>query len=469
MTARSMAAAFFVALMLLPATALAVAAHVELLDLTGHWAGWTAIGVFAVAYMFVIGEETLGLRKSMPVLVGAGVIWFLVAWGYIQHGEPHTAEQVFRRGLEYYTELFLFLLAAMTYINAMSERGMFATLRIWLATRQFSLKTAYWIGGALAFAISPLADNLTTALLMSAVIVAVGGGNRRFVTVGCINIVVAANAGGAFSPFGDITTLLVWQRGLVDFQQFFALFLPSLVSWVIPAAILSVAVPEGMLEPQRERVVVAKGGWTISVLFLLTIASAVAFENFLNLPAAIGMMTGLGVLKLYGYFLKRAGVTHEPGYYEAANEGEAFDIFRSLERSEWDTLMFLFGILMAVSGLAAMGYLLLASELMYGQLGATTANILVGIISAVVENVPMMFTVLTMRPDMDLGQWLLVTLTTGVGGSLLSIGSAAGVAVMGQARGMYTFFAHLKWAWAIALGYAAGIWVHFTVNAGAFG
>lgn len=201
---------------------------------------------------------------------------------------------------------------------------------------------------------------------------------------------------------------------------------------------------------------------------MLTIGCAVAFENFLNLPAAIGMMTGLGMLKLYGYYLKRQGVPHQP-HHGATGEREAFDIFRSLQRAEWDTLMFLYGILMAVSGLAAMGYLILASELMYGQLGPTGANVLIGVLSAFVENVPMMFTVLGMRPDMDLGQWLLVTLTTGGGGSLLAIGSAAGIAVMGQARGAYTFLMHLKWAWAIALGYAASIWVHFTVNAAVFG
>jgi len=105
---------------------------------------------------------------------------------------------------------------------------------------------------------------------------------------------------------------------------------------------------------------------------------------------------------------------------------------------------------------------------MYGDLGATTANILVGLLSAIIDNIPVMFAVLAMMPDMDLGQWLLVTLTAGVGGSLLSIGSAAGVAVMGQARGIYTFFAHLKWIWAIALGYAASIAVHMWLNMGGF-
>jgi len=97
-------------------------------------------------------------------------------------------------------------------------------------------------------------------------------------------------------------------------------------------------------------------------------------------------------------------------------------------------------------------------------MGPTIANVLIGIISAVIDNIPVMFAVLTMFPDMSDGQWLLVTLTAGIGGSLLSIGSAAGVAVMGAARSHYTFFAHLKWTWAIALGYAAGILLHFWIN-----
>ncbi|HHJ80101.1 MAG TPA: sodium:proton antiporter, partial [Candidatus Tenderia electrophaga] len=142
-----------------------------------------------------------------------------------------------------------------------------------------------------------------------------------------------------------------------------------------------------------------------------------------------------------------------------------FDIFISVKRVEWDTLMFFYGVILCVGGLGTIGYLAMLSESMYIGLGPTWANILVGVLSAIVDNIPVMFAVLTMNPDMSHGQWLLVTLTAGVGGSLLSVGSAAGVALMGQARGMYTFFGHLKWSWAIALGYAASIWVHFLINA----
>ncbi len=129
-----------------------------------------------------------------------------------------------------------------------------------------------------------------------------------------------------------------------------------------------------------------------------------------------------------------------------------------------DTLFFFYGVIMAVGGLGFIGYLGMISATLYGDLGPTVANVMIGVISALVDNIPVMFAVLTMNPAMPDYQWLLVTLTAGVGGSLLSIGSAAGVALMGQARGQYTFLSHLKWTPAIALGYGASIWVHFLVN-----
>jgi len=123
---------------------------------------------------------------------------------------------------------------------------------------------------------------------------------------------------------------------------------------------------------------------------------------------------------------------------------------------------------MCVGGLGFLGYLSVASEIMYIDWGPTQANVAVGVLSAIVDNIPVMFAVLTMLPDMSVGQWMLVTLTAGVGGSLLSIGSAAGVALMGQARGKYTFFGHLKWTPVIALGYAASIATHMWINSSAF-
>jgi Na+/H+ antiporter NhaD/arsenite permease-like protein len=486
----------------------------EHLNLTTHWAGIAALACFVVAYVIAMAEERLQVRKSVPVLVAAIVIWILVGLAFAQNGAGEMAADLARHTLLDFAELMLFLIPAMTYVNTLEERGVFDWLRVWLIRRGPSLRALFWVSGALAFVISPIADNLTTALLMGAVAMAVGRGHPTFVVLACINVVVAANAGGAFSPFGDITTLMVWQAGKVQFAEFFAILVPSLVNWLVPAILLSFAIRGGHPTPVDERPRLEHGAFTVLALFLGTIALTVSLHNFLGLPPAVGMMGGLALLKTYSY-LENARHQGEPRLVDelddafaaadsapgangskdrlaaapasgprvvtatapvvavaptpvAAPSPKPLDIFVMLEKIEWDTLMFFYGILMAVGGLGALGYLALTSQVLYGALGPTAANVLVGILSAVIDNVPVMFAVLQMSPEMSHGQWLLVTLTTGVGGSLLSIGSAAGVALMGQARGVYTFGAHVRWAWAIALGYAASIATHLWLNSGLF-
>ncbi|ADC63642.1 sodium:proton antiporter NhaD [Allochromatium vinosum] len=455
--------------LLVPTLALASGetAALQAIDLTDHTVGYLALLIFVIAYALVMGEEFLHLRKSKPVIIAAGLIWCLIAYAYIQQGQPNLAGEAVRHTLLEYAELMLFLLVAMTYINALEERRVFDALRAWLIRKGFGFRALFWMTGTLAFFISPIADNLTTALLMCAVVMAVGGDNRTFVTLSCINIVVAANAGGAFSPFGDITTLMVWQKGVLDFFTFFKLFVPSVVNYLVPALIMSFAVPNLKPEAQEANTHMKRGARRILVLFILTIATAVSFHNFLHLPPVIGMLTGLGYLQIFGYFLRKTHHSwHKRNEDRAALVGDMtpFDVFNKVARAEWDTLLFFYGVVLCVGGLGQIGYLSFASEVMYEQWGPTLANVAVGGLSAIVDNIPVMFAVLTMMPEMNETQWLLVTLMAGVGGSLLSIGSAAGVALMGQARGTYTFFAHLEWTPAIALGFLASIVVHFWIN-----
>jgi len=458
---------FLMLAMLVPEIAFASEIAHQSIDLTSHWIGYAAIAIFVISYTLVILEEKLHLRKSKPVLLAAGLIWVLIAAYYSSHGMPHAAEVAIRHNFLEYAELFFFLLVAMTYINAMLERDVFNALRDWLVAKGFSYKTLFWLTGILAFFISPIADNLTTALIMCAVVLAVGKDEPKFIALSCINIVVGANAGGAFSPFGDITTLMVWQKGIIQFQEFFVLFIPSVVNFVIPAFIMQFAIPKGNPTAKSTSMTPIKhGGLVIVGLFILTIITAVSFHNFLHLPPVFGMMLGLAYLKFFGYYIRKSGkgeIDHSdmPTGHTISDE---FDIFDKIAKAEWDTLFFFYGVILAVGGLGFIGYLGMTSEFMYGQLGPTTANILVGLLSAIVDNIPVMFAVLTMNPEMSHSQWLLVTLTAGVGGSLLSIGSAAGVALMGQARGYYTFFSHLKWAPVIGLGYAASIYVHLLIN-----
>ena len=601
----------------LPASA-AAAAHTDpSLTMVDTAYGLTGLAIFFAAYTLVTLENRIQMRKSKPVLIAAGIIWVLVALAW-EGGRPsHSVGDAFLHGLTEYVELLLFLLPAMTYINALEERDVFQSLRALLVSSGYSLRRIYWTTGVLAFLISPFADNLTTALLLGAVVMAVGGDDRKFISLACINVVVAANAGGAFSPFGDITTLMVWQSEKVGFQQFFVIAVPSAINWLVPAVAMHFAVSGRAPQPLSQKVVMKRGARTMVALFVATVATAVWFDVFLGLPAAAGMMLGLGYLGAFSYYLKKRegrlslygtflgtradeslnplrllrrrgedlgryletlpypafmidtghtvvhwnsalerltgylaaemvgtrnqwkpffGETHSllsdlvldgrdreikrryrqlhyhhlatgEDTYEAArfvdNLGEegryllftaapvtdqqgnlagvvelfedvtehrrqvqSFDMMERVAHIQWDTLLFFYGVILCVAGLAEFGYLALLSGTLYANLGPTLANALVGVLSALIDNVPVMFAILSMDPAMSLGQWQLATLTVGTGGSLLAVGSAAGVALLGTTRGVYSFGGHLKWAPVIALGYVLGIFSHLWLNAG---
>ncbi len=428
------------------------------ISMIAHPGAIAAVVVFMLSYLAVLFEEKTHLRKSKPVMLGAGIIWVIIgiiapSYG-LTHDDVHGA--VFH-GLEEFASLLLFLLAAMTYIAALEERQVFATLRSKLVAAGMNMRQLFWATGVFAFFLSPIADNLTTALVLGAVVMSVGANDPKFVLIACINIVNAANAGGAFSPFGDITTLMVWQAGHVEFFDFFPLFLPSLACFLIPAAIMSFfIVPHKPLE-LKESVSMKRGAKMIIFLGILTIAMAVGFEQMLGLPPFMGMMTGMSLLMIFAFFIRK--IWSDPD----------FDVLELVANAEWDTLLFFFGVIFSVGGLSYLGYLELVSSTMYDGFGASITNIGMGFASAIIDNIPVMFAILSMNPDLDQFQWLLVTLTCGVGGSMLSIGSAAGVALMGTARGHYTFFGHLKWAPVIFLGYVAAIGVHFYVNEGLVG
>jgi Na+/H+ antiporter NhaD/arsenite permease-like protein len=430
-------------------------------DLTTHWAGILSLIIFVAAYVLVVFEEATHLRKSKPVMLAAGLIWALIGIAYVMAGQSDAAHEHAAGIIEEYGELFLFLLVAITYVNTLEERRAFEVLRARLVGLGLGYRALFLLTGVLSFFLSSVLDNLTTALVMGAVVMAIGRDDRRFTAMACVNVVVAANAGGAFSPFGDITTLMVWQQGKLSFFEFFDLFLPSVANWLVPAAIMVAALPPTRPPALTETATAKPGMWGVVVLFAATIATAVAFKNFLHLPPALGMMLGLGYLQIFSFTLQRKGHRH-------GDEDMILDSFQQVQKVEWDTLLFFFGIIFAVGGLGVLGYLALASDFLYADLGPTYANIIIGALSSVVDNIPLMFAVLTMDPAMSGGQWLLITLTCGVGGSMLSIGSAAGVALMGLAKGAYTFSSHLRWTWAVALGYAASIAAHLWINAALF-
>jgi len=419
----------------------------EVINLATTWVGWLSLAVFVIAYYFIATEEQYEVNKAKPALFAGTFMFMLIGVYFTINGlDPDYLHEELEKLILEIAEIFFFLLVAMTYIETLIERGVFDLMKFTLVSKGYTYKKLFWLTGLLAFFISPVADNLTTALILSTVLFTIDKKNTNFLVPGAINIVVAANAGGAWSPFGDITTLMAWTAGKGEFIDFLYLFPASVTGWIVTAFLLSLSVPSG--EPAfdaktEKKPVLRDGGMGVVYLGVATILMAVLGHQFFHFPAMWGMMFGMAVLKLYAVKLKVSGA-------------HSFDIYVNMKKVENDTLLFFFGILSAVGALHFLGFLHYIHDL-YGMVGSTIANIGVGFLSAIVDNVPVMSAILKSSPAMNLDQWLLVTMTAGIGGSLISFGSAAGVGVMGRLKGIYTFGSHMKHSWTILVGYIVSI------------
>jgi Na+/H+ antiporter NhaD/arsenite permease-like protein len=422
----------------------------EAVDLATEPFGWLLLAIFVIGYYFIAAEEKYHINKAKPALFTGTFMFMLLGGYYAANGLNFQAfdNEIAHLILEI-SEIFFFLFVAMTFIEALIERNVFDALKEKLLNAGYNYKQLFWVTGLLAFFISPVADNLTTALILSTVLLTIERENKAFLVPAAINVVVAANAGGAWSPFGDITTLMAWAADKGHFVDFLFLFPSSILGWLVTAFLLSKFVPEG--QPKKIEgappVHVHHGGKVIIGLGVFTIFSAVMGKQIMHLPPMWGMLFGLSLLQLYAYKLKKY-------------DDHDIQIFKSVAKIENDTLLFFFGILGAVGALHFAGFLAHAAHL-YTIFDPTYVNIGVGFLSAIVDNVPVMSAVLKANPDIPLAQWMLVTLTAGVGGSLISFGSAAGVGVMGKLKGIYTFGSHMKYSWVILVGYIVSVSVWY--------
>jgi Na+/H+ antiporter NhaD/arsenite permease-like protein len=421
--------------------------HEVIHNYTHTWVGILVLILFIFGYVTIAMEERFQINKAKPALfIGTFSFMLIGIYFAVEHLNMAPLHHELKSLIEEIAEILFFLFVAMTYIETLIERGVFEALRYKLISKGYSYKKIYWITGALAFWISPVADNLTTALILSTVLLTIDKDNKQFLVPGAINIVVAANAGGAWSPFGDITTLMAWTAGKGTVVDFLALFPAAFLGWMLTAWLLSLFVPKG--EPHFDvyttpKVDIKKGGMVTVYLGIFTIATAVIGHIFFHFPAMWGMMFGLSLLQLYSFYHKKRHKEH-------------FNVFVNMQKVENDTLLFFFGILAAVGALYFIGWLFYIVKL-YDLVGDIWANVGVGFVSSIIDNVPVMAAILKANPHMGHDQWMLVTMTAGIGGSLISFGSAAGVGVMGKMRGIYTFNSHMKYGWAVLAGYILSI------------
>jgi len=461
-----------------PTLAYAEATMVEPLDLKQHFVGYFAIAITVLAYILAMTEDLHQLSKAKPMVLGSALIWFAIFIYYsYTTGSAKNVAVVFQSNLMSYAELFLFITVSMTFLNSMTERGIFDALRIVLGNKQYSYRQLFWITGALAFLLSTVISSLTVGLLMGYIILKIGKNQPNFVGLAGLNAVVAANAGGTMSPLGGISTFFVWQQNALHFTEFFTLTLPCLVNFIVPAAIMHFSVTKEKPAFSQETPEIKRGSKRIIGIFIFTFTITILSNIFLDMPAIAGMIFGLSILQFFAYFLtKTEKLSHflVPHTHETIDANKGFDVFKCIAGVDWDTLLFFYGAMMIVGALSYLGYLDAMAHYLFTQISPTIANVLIGLSSACIDNGTLMFAVLNMHPDFPNGQWLLLTLTLGVGGSLLAIGSAPGLHVLGLMKGSmkegegYTFTLHLRWMPAILLGFIASICTLYLINGGKF-
>lgn len=453
----------FVLAVLFPSISFAVEViPVTHFDLKHQFVGYLAVFITVIAYIIAMTEDVHLMKKSKPMILGSALVWFSICIYYALHGQAKVASLAFESNLLAYVELLLFILVSMTYLNTLNERGVFDALRIYLLNKQFSYRQLFWITGALAFVLSTIINGLTVGLLLGSIVLAVGKNKPKFVAFACLNVVIAANAGGTMSPLGGISTLFVWQKNILHFTEFFSLTIPCIINFLVPASIMHFSVPRETPAISQQTIQLKRGSKRIIFLFVVTLGITVSSNVLLELPPAAGMMTGLGLLQFFNFYLTATEKSN------CADSQKSFDIFTSIADVDWDTLLFFYGAMMIIGAVGFVGYLDAIALYLFGEINVTLANIMIGLSSAFIDNGTLMFAVLNMHPDIAKVEWLLLTLTLGVGGSLLAIGSAPAVGLLGLITEGYTFGFHLRWMPAVLLGFFLSIGSLFLINPGSF-
>ena len=412
------------------------------------------IAVFFVTYAAITLEHQTGVNKSAPALIGAVVLWAIYAFGV---GNIPLVTEHLNESLVTTAQIIFFLMGAMTIVEVVDSHGGFEIITSRIRTKRLS--TLMWLVGTLTFFLSAVLDNLTTAIVMVSLMKKLLSKREdRLVFAGVI--IIAANAGGAWSPIGDVTTTMLWIGGQITAMVIMqSLFLPSVIAALVPMVFFSwkmrhalVESPDDHLQPQSDLYPHAK------LMFFLGLGTLIAvpvFKTLTGLPPYLAMLLGLGLLWLVGDLIHRN---------KAPEEKQHLTLASALSRIDMGSLTFFIGILLAVATLEHSHVLTSLANWLDTVVGRQDVIVmLIGLASAVVDNVPLVAAAMGMydlaKYPTDSFLWEFLAFCAGTGGSILVIGSAAGVAAMGLEK--INFFWYVKNISALALvGYFAGAFVY---------
>ncbi len=436
--------------------------------------------VFVLGYLAITLEHNIKLDKLIPALGMMGVLWALVAFGidifpnwfdsgahqliegfssFSSDEKHHLLEETLLHHLGKTAEILFFLLGAMTIVEMIDYFDGFATFKGYIKTK--SKKKLLWIFAILAFILSAIIDNLTATIVLITILQKIiKDRDTRLWFAGLI--IIAANAGGAWSPIGDVTTTMLWignkvtALGLVEH-----LIIPSILCMVVPTLIATYMKPfKGDIDiEEKEEKAVNKYGSTMLYIGLGAIIFVPFFKTITHLPPYVGMMLSLSVVGVFAEIYSRSqfSISHVVDGEGDDSEGHHSPVHASLSKIEMPSVLFFFGILMAVAALESLGMLFIGAESLKTIIPNTDVVVmLLGVGSAVVDNVPLVAASMGMfQEPLDSPLWHFVAFSAGTGGSMLIIGSAAGVVAMGMEK--INFFWYFKnIAWLAALGFIVG-------------
>lgn len=418
--------------------------------------------VFVIGYFFIAMEHTFKINKTATALLLAVAMWTLyVAIGGFNAQEGHG---VLIEALGDTAEILFFLLGAMTIVETIDQHGGFSIITDRITTR--SKKKLLWTIAILTFFMSAVLDNLTTSIVMCALLRKLVSEKKDRWMFGGV-VILAANAGGAWSPIGDVTTIMLWIKGNISAVGVMKeTFIASLVCLIVPTLGIS-----AMLKGQLEKTPEAQTGSSLSAVskFQSKVVLCVGvgfllftpiFKTITHLPPYMGILLGLGVLWVVTELMHK----HSPEVYQKMNIGNI------ITRVDTPSVLFFLGILMAVSCLSSAGHLKLLAQGLDGLGNIYATDIIIGALSSIVDNVPLVAAAMGMYDiaatghfAMDGAFWSFLAYCAGTGGSLLIIGSAAGVAVMGMEKIDFVWYLKNVSVWAL-LGYLAGAAVYILMS-----
>ena len=402
------------------------------------------IGLLAfVAFLLVVFEDVIHINKAKSTLFIGTLCWIL-AFLFPIHGASHSQvnEQLNENLLEIAT-LWLFLMAAMTFVAYLNSKGFVTAIVQRLLPAALHERSLLLLLGIFAFLFSSFADNVTATLVSVAVITNLKIAPRERLKYATL-IIFAVNSGGVSLITGDVTTLMIFMAGKVSIVNLLLLVLPSLTAVLLLAGLLSINM-RGRVLIEQVRQPVDSTDVVISLIFVATIFSTLTLNSLFQIPPVLTFLFGLSCMFLIAQFLLRKKTNR--------------NILNHIREIEFETLLFFLGVLLIVGMLKEIGVLNQLTHV-YQNLDTHYANYLLGLVSALLDNVPLTAALLKADIEMNLASWLALTYATGVGGSVLIIGSAAGIIAMSKVKEL-TFISYLSMAGYLLVAYSAGYWLTY--------